>query len=116
MCFIATHDVSTAVPNTLPIKVIQSDWAETPWFSHGIPRPIVVFSPSSQLTPYRTLLNLITKSFPYGHLLNNGRPLIHPRAITYITPLVYLQDNLHLLELFHGPSYSFKDCMSPTVY
>ncbi|KAF7591743.1 threonine synthase [Aspergillus hancockii] len=28
-----------------------------------------------------------------------------------ITPLVKLQeDNLHLLELFHGPSYSFKDC------
>ncbi|KAE8150274.1 threonine synthase [Aspergillus avenaceus] len=28
-----------------------------------------------------------------------------------ITPLVHLQgDNLHLLELFHGPSYSFKDC------
>jgi threonine synthase len=28
-----------------------------------------------------------------------------------VTPLVKLQDNVHLLELFHGPSYSFKDCM-----
>ncbi|KMU86444.1 threonine synthase [Coccidioides immitis H538.4] len=28
-----------------------------------------------------------------------------------VTPLVHLQDNnLYLLELFHGPSYSFKDC------
>jgi len=28
-----------------------------------------------------------------------------------ITPLVHLQDdNIHLLELFHGPSFSFKDC------
>ncbi|KAI9163577.1 Threonine synthase [Paramyrothecium foliicola] len=27
-----------------------------------------------------------------------------------VTPLVHLRDNLHLLELFHGPSYSFKDC------
>ncbi|KAH8680554.1 tryptophan synthase beta subunit-like PLP-dependent enzyme [Xylariales sp. PMI_506] len=28
-----------------------------------------------------------------------------------VVPLVHLQDNnLHLLELFHGPSYSFKDC------
>ncbi|KAH7133627.1 tryptophan synthase beta subunit-like PLP-dependent enzyme [Dactylonectria macrodidyma] len=27
-----------------------------------------------------------------------------------ITPLVPLKDNLNLLELFHGPSYSFKDC------
>ncbi|TGJ79170.1 hypothetical protein E0Z10_g9585 [Xylaria hypoxylon] len=28
-----------------------------------------------------------------------------------IAPLVHLQDdNLYLLELFHGPSYSFKDC------
>lgn len=27
-----------------------------------------------------------------------------------ITPLVHLKDNLNLLELFHGPSYSFKDC------
>jgi threonine synthase len=27
-----------------------------------------------------------------------------------VTPLVQLKDNLHLLELFHGPSYSFKDC------
>ncbi|KAJ5925864.1 threonine synthase [Penicillium verhagenii] len=27
-----------------------------------------------------------------------------------VVPLVKLQDNLHLLELFHGPSYSFKDC------
>ncbi|KAM0353264.1 hypothetical protein HYE67_003942 [Fusarium culmorum] len=27
-----------------------------------------------------------------------------------VVPLVQLKDNLHLLELFHGPSYSFKDC------
>lgn len=27
-----------------------------------------------------------------------------------VTPLTHLRDNLHLLELFHGPSYSFKDC------
>ncbi|KAJ5572388.1 threonine synthase [Penicillium sp. DV-2018c] len=27
-----------------------------------------------------------------------------------VTPLVRLQENVHLLELFHGPSYSFKDC------
>ncbi|KAL2866450.1 threonine synthase THR4 [Aspergillus lucknowensis] len=27
-----------------------------------------------------------------------------------ITPVVHHQDNLYLLELFHGPSYSFKDC------
>jgi threonine synthase len=27
-----------------------------------------------------------------------------------ITPLVHLKNNLYLLELFHGPSYSFKDC------
>ncbi|KAI3319970.1 tryptophan synthase beta subunit-like PLP-dependent enzyme [Xylariaceae sp. AK1471] len=28
-----------------------------------------------------------------------------------VAPLVHLQDNnLYLLELFHGPSYSFKDC------
>jgi threonine synthase len=26
------------------------------------------------------------------------------------TPVINLVDNLHLLELFHGPSYSFKDC------
>lgn len=29
-----------------------------------------------------------------------------------VTPLVHLNENLYLLELFHGPSYSFKDCMS----
>lgn len=27
-----------------------------------------------------------------------------------VVPLVHLHDDLHLLELFHGPSYSFKDC------
>lgn len=27
-----------------------------------------------------------------------------------VTPLVHLHDNIHLLELFHGPSFSFKDC------
>lgn len=27
-----------------------------------------------------------------------------------VVPLTHLQDNLYLLELFHGPSYSFKDC------
>ncbi|OTA05151.1 ThrC Threonine synthase [Trichoderma parareesei] len=27
-----------------------------------------------------------------------------------VAPLVHLKDNLYLLELFHGPSYSFKDC------
>lgn len=25
------------------------------------------------------------------------------------TPLVHLHDNLHLLELFHGPTFAFKD-------
>lgn len=29
-----------------------------------------------------------------------------------VTPLEHLQDgSLYLLELFHGPSFSFKDCM-----
>jgi threonine synthase len=27
-----------------------------------------------------------------------------------VTPLEHLEGNLHLLELFHGPSFSFKDC------
>nr|WOD45935.1 hypothetical protein [Trichoderma atroviride] len=27
-----------------------------------------------------------------------------------VAPLVHLENNLYLLELFHGPSYSFKDC------
>ncbi len=27
-----------------------------------------------------------------------------------ITPLVQLKDNIHLLELFHGPTFAFKDC------
>ena len=27
-----------------------------------------------------------------------------------VTPLVHLEKDLYLLELFHGPSYSFKDC------
>jgi threonine synthase len=27
-----------------------------------------------------------------------------------VAPLVHLKDDLYLLELFHGPSYSFKDC------
>ncbi|KAH8700391.1 threonine synthase [Talaromyces proteolyticus] len=27
-----------------------------------------------------------------------------------VTPLINVEDNLYLLELFHGPSYSFKDC------
>lgn len=27
-----------------------------------------------------------------------------------VVPLRHLKDNLYLLELFHGPSYSFKDC------
>ncbi|KAL6701497.1 tryptophan synthase beta subunit-like PLP-dependent enzyme [Trichoderma pleuroticola] len=27
-----------------------------------------------------------------------------------VAPLTHLEDNLYLLELFHGPSYSFKDC------
>lgn len=33
-----------------------------------------------------------------------------------VVPLTHLQDdNLYLLELFHGPSYSFKDCVFPDV-
>ena len=31
-----------------------------------------------------------------------------------ITPLIHLQGNLYALELFHGPSYSFKDCALET--
>ena len=27
-----------------------------------------------------------------------------------VVPLVHLHDDLYLTELFHGPSYSFKDC------
>ncbi|KAK4122819.1 tryptophan synthase beta subunit-like PLP-dependent enzyme [Parathielavia appendiculata] len=26
-----------------------------------------------------------------------------------VTPLIHLQDNIHLLELFHGPTFAFKD-------
>lgn len=26
-----------------------------------------------------------------------------------VTPLVHLQDSIHLLELFHGPTFAFKD-------
>ncbi|KAK4042034.1 threonine synthase [Parachaetomium inaequale] len=26
-----------------------------------------------------------------------------------VTPLIHLQDNVHLLELFHGPTFAFKD-------
>ncbi|KAJ5991785.1 threonine synthase [Penicillium sp. IBT 35674x] len=42
------------------------------------------------------------------------KTIIHRSYSTFrseeVVPLVKLQDNLHVLELFHGPSYSFKDC------
>jgi threonine synthase len=39
--------------------------------------------------------------------------IIHRSYSTFrapeITPLVHLKDNLYLLELFHGPTFAFKD-------
>lgn len=32
-----------------------------------------------------------------------------------VTPLEHLEGSLYLLELFHGPSFSFKDCTWCTV-
>jgi threonine synthase len=55
-------------------------------------------------------LYISTDDIPSSHL----KDLINRSYSTFrakdITPLVHLQDNLYLLELFHGPSYSFKDC------
>ena len=41
------------------------------------------------------------------------KDIIHRSYATFrasdITPLIKLQGNIHLLELFHGPTFAFKD-------
>src|SRR5215471_9344628 len=55
-------------------------------------------------------LYISTDDIPSKHL----KDIINRSYSTFrakdITPLVHLQEKLYLLELFHGPSYSFKDC------
>jgi threonine synthase len=48
--------------------------------------------------------NLFGDAIPEDELLG-----IIERALTFPAPLVKLNDHLHILELFHGPSLAFKD-------
>lgn len=46
---------------------------------------------------------------------SDERPEIVERALTFDAPIVTLYNNLHVLELFHGPTLAFKDFGARTM-
>jgi threonine synthase len=51
----------------------------------------------------------VAKPFIGEELIKEDLSLIIEEALNFDIPLVQLSDNLHILELFHGPTAAFKD-------
>lgn len=82
------------IPEEIPSAANWKDWKDLSFaeLAHNILS--LYISPSE--IPSEDLKSIIDKSYStFRH--------------DEVTPLRHLQDNLYLLELFHGPTFAFKD-------
>ena len=96
------------VPTSMPLFTLDQihSWADLPFYalSFHIIRPFVPVSIQEGGIPDDDLMSLLERSFA---------TFSHPE----VTPVVSLSDkvphaapgNMHVLELFHGPTFAFKD-------
>ncbi|CAG8507957.1 5955_t:CDS:2 [Dentiscutata erythropus] len=91
-----SKDGGLFIPQTIP--TLPSDW-KTSWLNHSFTSlALEIFSlyiPDDEI-PRKDLERLINKSYSTFRASD-------------ITPLKKLRENLYILELFHGPTFAFKD-------
>ncbi|KAK1825783.1 tryptophan synthase beta subunit-like PLP-dependent enzyme [Podospora conica] len=83
------------LPHEIPTAVDWQDWADLSY--EDIALKIFSLYISTSEIPTADLKAIIDRSYSTFRAKD-------------VAPLVHLKDDLYLLELFHGPSYSFKDC------
>ncbi|KAH8837130.1 hypothetical protein MCOR27_006757 [Pyricularia oryzae] len=83
------------LPEEVPAATEWQSWKDLPYTELAVKVLSLYISPAE--VPTEDLRALVERSYSTFRSKE-------------VVPLVKLEDNLHLLELFHGPSYSFKDC------
>ncbi|PHH68258.1 hypothetical protein CDD80_139 [Ophiocordyceps camponoti-rufipedis] len=83
------------LPEEIPLATDWQSWSDLPYADLAF-RILSLYISTDEI-PAHDLKDILTRSYA------NFR-------VPEVTPLRPLRDNLYLLELFHGPSYSFKDC------
>lgn len=83
------------LPEEVPLATDWQSWKDLPYTELAVRILGLYISPAE--VPTADLRALVERSYSTF------------RA-SEVVPLVHIEDNTHLLELFHGPSYSFKDC------
>ncbi|KUI67995.1 Threonine synthase [Cytospora mali] len=82
------------IPEEIPSATNWQDWKDLSFSELAFNLLSLYISPSE--IPSKDLKNIIDRSYStFRH--------------DEVTPLRHLQDNLYLLELFHGPTFAFKD-------
>ncbi|KAM7218698.1 Tryptophan synthase beta subunit-like PLP-dependent enzyme [Rhypophila decipiens] len=89
------QDGGLFLPEVVPTAEGWENWKDLPYAE--LAHKILSLYISSDEIPSADLKDIIDRSYATFRAQE-------------VTPLVHLKDNLYLLELFHGPSYSFKDC------
>lgn len=82
------------IPESIPLPKSWQDWKDLSFPQLAFEILSLYISPSE--IPHNDLKDVINRSYSTFR---------SPET----TPLVHLHDNLHLLELFHGPTFAFKD-------
>ncbi len=83
------------IPEEIPNASEWQSWKDLSYQDLAYKVLSLYISPSE--IPAEDLKDIINRSYSTFRALD-------------ITPLVSLKDDIHLLELFHGPTFAFKDC------
>ncbi|KAL8420530.1 hypothetical protein RB594_003352 [Gaeumannomyces avenae] len=83
------------LPEEVPLATDWQSWKDLPYTEIAVRVLGLYISPAE--VPTADLRALVERSYSTFRAAE-------------VAPLVRIEDDTHLLELFHGPSYSFKDC------